>query len=132
MNGAAQGAAGTLVGTVTITNPGPSNCTILGYPNLYRYAANGSSVPVTVVHGITLNLGAPATSPPTTVVLTAGQQAEFTYQYEDVPTGNETSCATSASMAVSVPGVANRSAQFPLSMDPCNNGTVEVSPIYAG
>jgi len=103
----------------------------LGYPTLFRYAANGSSVPVTVVHGITVNLGAPATSPPSTVVLAAGQQAEFTYQYSDVPTGSETTCATSSSMAVSAPGVANPSAQFPLTMAPCSNGTIDVSPIYS-
>jgi hypothetical protein len=126
----AQGAAGTQIGTITLTNPGPSSCTIFGYPTLYRYDA-GNSIPVTIVHGLTVNLGPPATSPPSTVILAAGQQAEFTYQYSDVPTGGETTCATSSSMAISVPGVASPSGQFPLTMAPCNNNTVDVSPVYS-
>jgi Protein of unknown function (DUF4232) len=129
--GQAQGAAGTIVGTVTLTPVGSATCTMMGYPNLTRFSASGATVPVTVVQGLTINLSGPPTQPPALITLTAGQQAEFTFQYSDVITGNETSCATSTTLAVTPPGSTTASAPFPLTMAPCNNGTVDVSPVYA-
>jgi adenosine deaminase len=34
-------------------------------------------------------------------------------------------------VTVTPPGATTASAQIPLTMAPCNNGTVEVSPVYA-
>jgi hypothetical protein len=131
--GGTQGAAGTIVGTVTLTNPGPGSCVIFGYPTLYRYSASGSTVPVDETHGITVNVGGSANQPASTVTLTTGEEAEFTYQYSDVPTnnGNESTCPTSTMMSVGTPGVADTSSQFPLTMSPCSEGQIYVSPIYA-
>jgi Protein of unknown function (DUF4232) len=128
--GATQGAAGTITGTITLTAAGTTPCTIFGYPSLARYAAGGASVPVTVVNGLTVDVPGAATTS-STVTLTSSQGAAFTYQFSDVPTGTETQCATSASLTVTTPGAASASPQFPLTMAPCDNGTVRVSPVYA-
>lgn len=130
--GQSEGAAGTITGTITLTAAGTTPCTILGYPDLARFAANGTSVPITVVDGLTVNLPGPATQPAALVTLTSTQGAAFSYQYSDVPTGSETQCASSASLTVTTPGASSASPQFPLTMAPCDNGTVKVSPVYAG
>jgi hypothetical protein len=129
--GQAQGAAGTIVGTITLTPVGSATCTMEGYPTLARFSATGASVPITVVDGLTVNLSGPPTQPPSPLTLTSGQQAEFTFEYSDVVTGNENSCASSTTVTVTPPGASVASAQVPLTMAPCNNGTVEVSPVYA-
>ena len=129
--GQTQGAAGTIVGTITLTPVGSATCTMEGYPVLTRYSSGGATVPITMVNGLTVNLSGPPTQPPSVVTLRAGQQAEFTFQYSDVVTGSETSCASSTSVSVTPPGASTASAQVPLTMAPCNNGTVNVSPVYA-
>ncbi len=129
--GQSQGAAGTIVGTITLAPVGTATCTMEGYPALARFSSSGASVPITVVNGLTVNLSGPPTQPPSVVTLSSGQQAEFTFEYSDVPTGSETQCASSATVTVTPPGATTASAQVPLTMAPCNNGTVEVSPVYA-
>ena len=114
-----------------MTPVGSATCTMEGYPVLARFSSSGASVPITIVNGLTVNLSGPPTQPPAVVTLTSGQQAEFTFEYNDVVTGNETSCATSTTVTVTPPGASVASAQVPLTMAPCNNATVEVSPVYA-
>jgi hypothetical protein len=129
--GQTQGAAGTIVGTITLAEVGSGTCTVNGYPTLTRFTASGASVPTTMVHGLTINVSGPPSQPPSLVTLTPSQQAEFTFQYSDVVTGSETSCATSTTLSVTTPGATSASAPVPLSMTPCNNGTVNVSALYA-
>jgi len=129
--GQSQGAAGTIVGTITLAPVGSATCTMEGYPALARFSSSGATVPITVVDGLTVNLSGPPTQPPSVVTLASGQQAEFTFEYSDVVTGSETQCASSASVTVTPPGAATASPQIPLTMAPCNNGAVEVSPVYA-
>lgn len=127
--GQAQGAAGTIVGTITVAVVGSGTCTIFGYPTLARENASGAAVAVSVVQGLTVNLSGPPTEPPSLITLTSGEQAEFTYQYSDVPTGEETTCPSSTTVSVKTPGATTTSAYVPLTMAPC--GAVQVSPIYA-
>jgi hypothetical protein len=129
--GQTQGAAGTIVGTITLAPVGSATCTMEGYPVLARFSSSGSSVPITMMDGLTVNLSGPPTQPPSPVTLRAGQQAEFTFAYSDVPTGAETQCASSSTVTVTPPGASTASARVPLTMEPCNNATVEVSPVYA-
>ncbi len=129
--GQTQGAAGTIIGTITLAAVGSASCTTEGYPNLTRYNTSGAVVPTNVVQGLTTHLAGPPSQPPALVTLSAGQQAEFTFQYSDVVTGSETSCAISSTLSVTTPGATTPSAPVPLSISACNNGTVEVSPIYA-
>jgi len=129
--GQTQGAAGTIVGTITLAPVGSVTCTMEGYPVLARFSSSGSSVPITMMNGLSVNLSGPPTQPPSVVTLRAGQQAEFTFAYSDVPTGAETQCASSSTVAVTPPGASTASAPVPLTMEPCNNATVAVSPVYA-
>jgi Protein of unknown function (DUF4232) len=129
--GQTQGAAGTIIGTITVAEIGSGTCTIEGFPTLARFAAGGVAVPITVVDGLTVNLSGPPSQPPSVVTLTSTQHGEFTFQYSDVPTGSETSCASSIAVSVTTPGATSASAQIPLTMAPCNNATVNVSPVYA-
>jgi Protein of unknown function (DUF4232) len=129
--GEVQGAAGTIVGTITLAEVGGGTCTMIGYPGLSRASSTGVVVPTTVVHGLTVNLSGPPAQPPALVTLTSTQQAEFTFQYSDVTTGTETSCATSTTASVTSPGATAASAPVALMATACNNGTVNVSPVYA-
>jgi len=129
--GQAQGAAGTIVGTVTLAEVGTGTCTMDGYPSLTRFNASGATVVTTLVHGLTLNLSGPQSQPPALITLTPTRQAEFTYQFSDVVTGSETACAVSSSLSVTTPGATTASAPVTLTMSACNNGTVNVSPVYA-
>jgi hypothetical protein len=129
--GQAQGAAGTIIGTVMLAEVGTGTCTINGYPTLTRFNASGATVVTTVVQGLTVNLSGPQSQPPTLVTLTPTQKAEFTYQFSDVVTGTETSCAVSTSLSVTTPGATTPSAKAPVTISACNNGTVDVSPVYA-
>lgn len=130
--GQTQGAAGTIIGTVTLAEVGSSvPCTTEGYPTLTRYSSSGSIVPTTMVDGLTVDLSGPASQPAAVVTLSSTQQAEFTFQYSDVVTGSETSCAVSSTFSVFTPGATRASSPVSLSISACNNGTVDVSPIYA-
>ncbi len=130
--GQTQGAAGTIIGTVTLAEVGSSvPCTTEGYPSLTRYNSSGAVVPTTVVDGLTVNLSGPPSQPAAVVTLSSTQKAAFTFQYSDVVTGSETSCAVSSTLSVSTPGATRPSPPVPLSISACNNGTVDVSPIYA-
>jgi hypothetical protein len=129
--GQTQGAAGTIVGTVSLAEVGAGTCTVDGYPSLTRFSASGATLPTTVVHGLTISVSGPASEPPSVIALTSTQQAEFTFQYSDVITGTETGCPMSATLSVTTPGATSASAPIPLSMTACNNGTVEVSALYA-
>jgi hypothetical protein len=129
--GQTQGAAGTIVGTVTLAEVGAGSCTIDGYPTLARFSASGASVPTTMVHGLTISASGPASEPPSVIALSSTQQAEFTFQYSDVITGTETTCPTSTTLSVTTPGATSPSAPISLSMTACNNGTVNVSAVYA-
>ena len=61
--GQTQGAAGTIVGTITLTNRWHHRCTMFGYPTLARFGATAASVPVTMVNGLTVNLRRPGHQP---------------------------------------------------------------------
>jgi hypothetical protein len=129
--GQTQGAAGTIIGTITLSEVGTGTCTIDGYPGLTRFSSSGGVVTTTVVQGLTVNQSGPASQPPALVTLTPTQQAEFTFQFSDVVTGSETSCAVSSSLTITTPGATTPSAPVTLAISACNNGTVEVSPVYA-
>jgi hypothetical protein len=128
--GQTDGAAGTITGPITLTNAGGAACTMTGYPTLAMFSSSGSALTVTMVNGLTVDISAPANAAPTTVSLAPGAAATFTYQYSDVPSGSETSCPTSTTISVRPPTATSSSPPVPLSMDPCNNGSIRVSPVY--
>jgi hypothetical protein len=126
-----QGATGTITGTIVLSESGTASCTLNGYPTMALFTSSGAAIPVTMVDGLSVDVSTPANSPPSPVKLAAGSNLEFTYQYSDVPTGGETSCATSSTVSVTPPGNTSATRPFSLSMGPCNSGTIRVSPVYA-
>lgn len=125
-----QGAAGTITGFITATNGGASTCTTEGYPVMALHGSTGTPLTVTIVDGLSVYVSPQANAAPTTVALAPGAKAQFAYQYSDVPTGNETTCPSSVTSSVTVPGATVASANFPLTIAPCDNGTIKVSPLY--
>jgi hypothetical protein len=125
-----SGAAGTIAGTVSMTNTSSTTCTLYGYPGMQLLDAQGGDIPTTVVRGGVNGGPAAASSPPSLVTLAPGQAAAFAMQYEDVPVGNETSCPTSARAEITPPNDTTP-AVVALAISPCDNGTVHVSPVFA-
>jgi hypothetical protein len=130
--GQGQGAAGTITGLVTITNASSAACTVNGYPTMALFSGSGAPLTVTIVNGLTVTVSSAANAPPSSVSVAPSSSAQFAYQYSDVPVGSETSCPTSESASVTMPGSTTSSPSFQLAIGPCGNGTIKVSPVYAG
>jgi hypothetical protein len=129
--GQTQGAAGTITGTVTLTPLADGRtCTMDGYPTMALRDTAGAAVPVTIVDGLTVSVSGSANAPPARVTLAPGTRAQFAYQYSDVPSGSETTCPRSSTATVTPPGTGTASAPIGLSIAPCGNGTIRVSPVY--
>ena len=71
--GQGQGAAGTITGTIVLTNAGSTPCTVNGYPTLALYSGSGAPLTVTIVNGLTVNVSAQANAAPSTVTHRAGR-----------------------------------------------------------
>jgi hypothetical protein len=130
--GQGQGAAGTITGTITVTNAGTSPCTVDGYPAMALFSGSGAPLTVTLVNGLSVSISTPANAPPSSFSVAPSSTAQFAYQFSDVPVGSETSCPTSEAASVTMPGATTASPAFQLAIDPCGNGTIRVSPVYAG
>ena len=123
-----NGAAGTLVLSITLTNKG-SACTLKGYTGLQLMASARRKLPTHVIHdGLSiLNLH----QKPKTVLLAHNGAASVLIAYSDVPHQGETSCPNGTEILVRVPGdrtwipvLAGTSA--------CAHGSLAESPILAG
>ncbi len=129
--GQGQGAAGTITGFITVTNAGTTPCTVNGYPVLALFSGSGAPLMVTMVNGLSVTISTPANAPPSSFSVAPSGKAQFAYQFSDVPVGAETSCPTSQSASVTMPGSSTASPNFQLAIGPCGNGTIRVSPVYA-
>jgi hypothetical protein len=129
--GQSQGAAGTITGVVTVKNTGSTPCSANGYPTMALYSGSGAPLTVTMVNGLTVSVTPQASAPPSSVTIAPSSTAQYAYQISDVPVGAETSCPTSEQATTTMPGASGSSGYFALSIDPCNNGTIRVSPVYA-
>jgi hypothetical protein len=129
--GQMMGAAGTITGVITLTNTGTATCVMNGYPGMALFSGSGAPLVVTVVDRLTVNLSPPANGPPAAVSVSPAGTVQFAFQYSDVPVGSETSCPTSAMAQTTAPGASAASPNFALAADPCGNGTIRVSPVYA-
>jgi hypothetical protein len=126
-----MGAAGTVTGVITLTNIGTATCVMNGYPVMALFSGSGAPLVVTMVDGLTVHLSPAANSPPAAVSVAPSGTAQFAFQYSDVPVGSETSCPNSEQADTTPPGASVASPNFALAADPCNHGTVRVSPVYA-
>lgn len=127
--GTPNGAAGTIYFSFVFTNTSPSTCTLNGYPGMQLLDASGNNLPTNVIRG-GVTFGTPAANqPPSTVTLAPQQQAVFDGSYSDVPSGNETSCPTSASTLITPPNDFS-SATVTFQSTACG-GNIHVSPVFA-
>jgi hypothetical protein len=126
-----NGAAGTISLVVTMTNTSAATCTLDGYPGMLLLDAQGIDLPTDVIRGGVASIpGGPATQPASLVTLAPTAGAAFSLSYEDVPTGTETSCPTSAKAEITPPND-TAYAVMTLQLTACSGGTVHVSPVYA-
>jgi hypothetical protein len=130
--GQGQAAAGTVTGLVTVTNTGSAPCTVNGYPTMALFSGSGAPLTVTIVNGLSVTVSSAANAPPTSFSVAPSATAQLAYQFSDVPVGSQTSCPTSESATVTMPGATTASPSFQLAIGPCGNGTIKVSPVYAG
>jgi Protein of unknown function (DUF4232) len=130
--GQGEGAAGTITGLITVTNAGTSPCTVDGYPAIALFSGSGAPLSVTLVNGLSVSISTAANAPPSSFSVAPSSTAQFAYQFSDVPVGSETSCPTSEAATVTMPGATTASPKFQLAIGPCGNGTIRVSPVYAG
>ena len=131
-SGSSEGAAGTITGFIIVTNSGSRSCALDGYPTMALFSGSGAPLTVTVVDGLTVSLTPPANAPPGSVTLAPSAAARFAYQFSDVPSGSETSCPASEAATVTMPGASASSPKFQLAIAPCDDGTIRVSPVFAG
>jgi hypothetical protein len=129
-SGQGEGAAGTITGAITLSSAS-ATCTLEGYPSMALFYAGGTTIPVTIVDGLSVDISAAANGSPQTVTLSPSQPVQFSYQYSDVPSGSETSCPSSSTVSVTPPGSSTSTQPITLSLAPCDNGTIRVSPLYA-
>ena len=112
--------------------PGTSPCTVDGYPAMALFSGSGAPLTVTLVNGLSVSISTPANASPSSFSVAPSSTAQFAFQFSDVPVGSEASCPTSASASVTMPDATTASPAFQLAIGPCGNGTIRVSPVYAG
>ncbi len=120
-----EGAAGTIFDTFRFVNNLSVPCTFFGFVGAQMLDAQNNSVKTQVIRGGDFLTNLPGPAP---FIVPAGGSAEFTLSWSDVPVGNETTCPKATQLAVTPPD------EFvpvivPVSLAPCNAGTVHVSAV---
>ncbi|MGO9029498.1 MAG: DUF4232 domain-containing protein [Acidimicrobiales bacterium] len=123
-----SGAAGTIETTVALTSSAATACTLAGYPGLQMLSSTGALLPTNVVRGGSYQF---TTMAPTSVTVAPGQAVYFNMGYSDVPSGAQTSCPSSATLHVTPPN-SYTSVSLSAQLSPCDNGSITVSPVFAG
>jgi hypothetical protein len=119
-------AAGTSYIVFTLTNRGPTRCTLEGFPSLEFFGPSGASgAGAGPKLSITPMDGGEA---PGLVTLASDGTAEFIVVINDVPVGG-VGCSTVASVDVAIPGTGEALA-VPVTMTPCG-GSVTVDAFDA-
>ncbi len=111
-----DGAAGTIVVRIQVTNGGTGPCTISGYPD-FTLTVHSAAHPVTLVRG---QLGGPFAAPATTLTVAPGGHAGFFVAYSNRTDSGDGSCVTADQLRLTQPGSASPSVgpvQLPLCQD---------------
>lgn len=120
-----EGAAGTIFDTFRFVNNLSVPCTFFGFVGAQMRDSQNNPVPTQVVRGgdFLTNLPGPAL-----FTVPAGGAAAFTLSWSDVPVGNETTCPQATQLAVTPPDEFDPLI-VPVTLAPCNFGTVHVSAV---
>ena len=130
-----QGAAGTIYASITLTKLTPGTCTIKGWPILTLQDRTGAVMPSNTIDLPSSSSpiqfpGAKANAAPSLLTLASGSSTTFALAYSDVPVGNET-CGSATSIAVEITKQGSSVSITPAyPQQPCNHGSVWVSPFY--
>ena len=124
--GDTQGAAGTIVFGVVLTNVSRQRCTLGGYPALQLRNAKGK-VRTRVRHGGLAILVKPVRA----FVVGPGGRATLLLAYSDVPHGDEKTCPTATTVVVRPAGAVTGIA-VKMRLAPCNRGLLYESPLLPG
>jgi hypothetical protein len=117
--------AGNFFGTFAFTNTQAVPCTFFGFPGAGLLDAANNPLPTNVVR----NGGFfPNNTVPTTVTVPPGGTAIFRMHWGQVPVGNETTCPTSAQLAVTPPDEFSPLI-IPAQIMACGGGRLDVTPI---
>ncbi len=117
--------AGNFFATFAFTNNTGVPCTMFGFVGAQLLDAQNNPLPTNVVRGG----GFLTTQPgPSLVTLPAGGTATFVMHWGDVPVGTETSCPTSAQLAVTPPNEFDPII-LPMQIMACNRGELDVSAV---
>jgi Protein of unknown function (DUF4232) len=122
-----EGAAGTILDTLQLTNTSTVTCTVQGYVTVHMFNAGGIDVTTKDVPGGSILSRPPD---PDAIALAPGQSSPFGIAWSDVPVGNETSCPAAAMLGVTPPG---DFVELPVALElaPCGGGTVNVGALRA-
>ncbi|MGA2432375.1 MAG: DUF4232 domain-containing protein [Acidimicrobiales bacterium] len=126
-----EGAAGTIVASVTLTKQTPGSCSVDGYPTLTLQDESGAVFSSTTSTTSPVQFpAAAANKPPSSVTVTSGGTIHFSLGYSDVPVGTEV-CTSAVTISVQFQKGGSTTPVTPsYPIQPCNAGTIWVSPFY--
>ena len=120
--------AGNIIQEFGLTNRTSSGCTFFGYVGMAMIDAGGNQLPTRVIRDtgsfFPFAHRATYTVPP-------GATAPFWVHWEDVPTGSQPACTTSAGVIVTPPDETTQLRLDGVQMMACNGGELDVSPVTA-
>jgi hypothetical protein len=122
----AEGAAGTILDVLQLTNISASTCILNGYVTVHMLDAVDAPMPTVDIPGGGIFANWPGPSP---VALAPGASAPFGIAWSDVPTGSETTCPQASSLNVTPPGQTDPLNIALPSLAPCNAGRINVGPL---
>jgi hypothetical protein len=126
-----QGAAGTILASVTLTKQSPGSCTVDGYPTLTLQDETGGvfSSTTSTTSPVQFPVAA-ANKPPAAVSVSDGGSVSFALGYSDVPVGTEV-CTSAVTISVQFQKSGTTTPVTPsYPIQPCNAATIWVSPFY--
>ncbi len=121
-------AVGTVLNTITLQNTGTA-CRLEGYPSLRVEGVHGL-LPIRVIHGGGMIIPSITPAKPRLVKLAHLGMASLVISYEDVPSGDQTSCPVGKAILLRPPG-ATGWLTVKLETSACN-GKLHESAILAG
>jgi hypothetical protein len=130
-----EGAAGTITASVTLTKSTAGTCTLKGWPLLSLQDTTGAVLSSTTIdeHPGDAPIHFPAAQAnlaPAAVTLSHGSTVSFSLAYSDVPTSSA-ACPTARTISVQIAKGGSTTTITPsYPIQPCNRGTVWVSPFY--
>ena len=130
-----EGAAGTITASVTLTKTTPGSCTLKGWPILTLQDTDGALLASSTINESPSNApiqfpSVQANKAAALLTLAPHSTATFSLAYSDVPTSTA-ACPTARTISVQIARGGSAATVTPaFAIQPCNRGTIWVSPFY--